>query len=91
MILLDPKKYYIKSKTIIEDRGDKMCILINRKYRIIMKDCARILRDAKAIQQATQKKRTIETHTPVCGKTKTYLWNHRVLITTTKQNTTNEK
>ena len=55
MILLDLKKYNIKSKTIIEDRGDKMCILINRKYRIIMKDCARILRDAKAIQQATRK------------------------------------
>ena len=91
MILLDPKKYNIKSKIIIEDRGDKICIVINRKSRIIMKDGARILRDVEAIQQATQKQITVETHAPVCGKTKTYLWNHKVLITTTKQNTTNEK
>ena len=91
MILLDPKKYYIKSKTIIEDRGDKICILINQKSRMIMKDGMRILRYAEAAQQATQKQITVETREPVCGKTKTYLWNHRVLITTTNQNTTNEK
>ena len=91
MILLEPKKYNIKSKIIIEDRGDKICIVINRKSRIIMKDGARILSYADAIQESTQKQITVETCAPVCSKTKTYLWNHRVLITTTNQNTTNEK
>ena len=41
--------------------------------------------------QSTQKQITVETCAPVCSKTKTHLWNHRVLITTTNQNTTNEK
>ena len=91
MILLEPKKYNIKSKIIIEDRGDKICIVINRKSRIVMKDGARILGYADAIQQSTQKQITVETCAPVCSKTKTYLWNHRVLIKTTNQNTTNEK
>lgn len=77
---LDPKDYNIKSKIIIEDRNDEICIVVNRKSRIIMKDGERLLGHAKLIQNTIQKSIAIETTAPVCSKTKAYLIKHGISI-----------
>lgn len=82
MKLIDPNLYNIKSKLIIEDRGDEICIVINRKSRIIMKDGERIIGYASSIQKTTPKPITIETTAPVYSKTKAFLLNHRIPIKT---------
>lgn len=88
---LNPKNFNIKSKIYIEDRGDNICIIINRKSRIIMKDGERILGYVKAIQGALRKPISIETSAPVCSKTKAYLQTQSVLIKSTHQKKTNTK
>ncbi|MDD9887263.1 MAG: hypothetical protein OXU46_01400 [Candidatus Marinimicrobia bacterium] len=88
---LNPKNFNIKSKIYIEDRGDNICIIINRKSRIIMKDGERILGYVKAIQGALRKPISIETGAPVCSKTKAYLQTQSVLIKSTHQKKTNTK
>ena len=90
--IVNPNKFGLTGRTTIgADNKKNYYIIKNIKSRIIMKDGARILSYADAIQESTQKQITVETCAPVCSKTKTYLWNHRVLIKTTNQNTTNEK
>jgi len=86
---LNPKIFNIKSNISIEDRGDDVCIIINRKSRIIMKDGERILGYVKAIQDVLPKPINIETSAPVCSKTKARLQNQSVLIKTPHQKTTN--
>jgi len=86
---LNPKNFNIKSNISIEDRGDDVCIIINRKSRIIMKDGERILGYVKAIQEVFPKPINIETSAPVCSKTKAHLQNQSVLIKTQNQKTTN--
>lgn len=88
---LNPKNFNIKSNIYIEDRGDNVCIIINRKSRIIMKDGERILGYVKAIQGALRKPISIETSAPVCSKTKAYLQTQSVLIKSTHQKKTNTK
>tara|TARA_Y100001934_G_C12322331_1_gene760708 strand:+ start:791 stop:1066 length:276 start_codon:yes stop_codon:yes gene_type:complete len=86
---LNPINFNIKSNISIEDRGDEVCIIINRKSRIIMKDGERILGYVKAIQDVLPKPINIETSAPVCSKTKAHLQNKSVLIKTPDQKTTN--
>ncbi len=88
---LNPKNFNIKSNIYIEDRGDNVCIIINRKSRIIMKDGERILGYVKAIKGALRKPISIETSAPVCSKTKAYLQTQSVLIKSTHQKKTNTK
>lgn len=88
---LNPKNFNIKSNIYIEDHGDNVCIIINRKSRIIMKDGERILGYVKAIQGALRKPISIETSAPVCSKTKAYLQTQSVLIKSTHQKKTNTK
>jgi len=77
---IDPKKFNLSKKVVIEKTNSSLSIIINRKTRIIMKDGRRLLEQANQIKKVSNKPVSIFTTTPVCSKTKTFLSNNNVEI-----------
>ena len=78
---LDPKKYGLKTRTVlIENEQKEIIIVINRKSRIIMKDGRKILEKARKIQQQENKTISVSTDAPVCSKTKQRLQKHGIEV-----------
>ena len=75
MKTVDPKKYNLSSRVSLqENSSNELCIVINRKSRIIMKDGYRILEIAKKIKQVENKRKVkVLSSAPVCSKTKSFL------------------
>ncbi len=71
---IDPKKYNLKSRTILYKNMDYIFIIIHRKSRIIMKDGYRLSEQAKSIWSMDPGIRIrVATSAPVCTKTREYL------------------
>ena len=72
---VDPKKYNLSSRVSLQENSLKeLCIVINRKSRIIMKDGYRILEIAEKIKQVENKRKVkILSSAPVCSKTRDFL------------------
>ena len=72
---VDPKKYNLSSRVSLqENSSNELCIVINRKSRIIMKDGYRILEVAEKIKQVENKRKVkVLSSAPVCSKTKDFL------------------
>ena len=75
MKTVDPKKYNLSSRVSLqENSSNELCIVINRKSRIIMKDGYRILEIAEKIKQVENKRKVkVLSSAPVCSKTKAFL------------------
>ena len=75
MKTVDPKKYNLSSKVSLqENSSNELCIVINRKSRIIMKDGYRILEIAEKIKQVENKRKVkVLSSAPVCSKTRAFL------------------
>jgi hypothetical protein len=73
--LIDPKKFGLHPKTVIEDIGkDHLAIVTNRKSRIIMSDGKKILEKAeKIIKDRPRTRVSLKTSAPLCSKTKAFL------------------
>ena len=71
---INPKKYNLTSRTTLYKKMDDICIIIDRKSRIIMKDGYRISEQAKSIWSVEPGIRIrVATSAPLCTKTKEYL------------------
>ncbi len=77
---IDPKKFNLSKKVVIEKTTSSLSIIINRKTRIIMKDGRRLLEQANQIKKVSNKPVSIFTTAPVCSKTKAFLSNNNVEI-----------
>jgi hypothetical protein len=77
---IDPKKFNLSKKVVIEKTNSSLSIIINRKTRIIMKDGRRLLEQANQIKKVSNKPVSIFTTAPVCSKTKAFLSNNNVEI-----------
>ncbi len=77
--LIDPKKFGLHPKTVIEDIGkNHLSIVINRKSRIIMSDGKKILEKAEKIKRELPKtKVSLKITTPLCSKTTAFLKEHK--------------
>ena len=75
MKTVDPKKYNLSSRiSLQENSSNDLCIVINRKSRIIMKDGYRILEIAEKIKQVENKRKVkVLSSAPVCSKTRAFL------------------
>ena len=75
METVDPKKYNLSSRVSLqENSSNELCIVINRKSRIIMKDGYRILEIAEKIKQVENKRKVkVLSSAPVCSKTRAFL------------------
>ena len=75
MKAVDPKKYNLSSRVSLqENSSNELCIVINRKSRIIMKDGYRILEIAEKIKQVENKRKVkVLSSAPVCSKTRDFL------------------
>ena len=75
MKTVDPKKYNLSSRVSLqENSSNELCIVINRKSRIIMKDGYRILEIAEKIKQVENKRKVkVLFSAPVCSKTRAFL------------------
>ena len=73
---VDPKKYNLSSRVSLqENSSNELCIVINRKSRIIMKDGYRILEIAERIKQVENKRKVkVLSSAPVCSKTRAFLY-----------------
>ncbi len=79
---IDPKDFGITGKTVIEQVGkNHYAIVISRKSRIIMADGKKLLEKFTLIHEAKpDAKLSLKTSTPVCGKTKAFLKDHKIDI-----------
>ena len=75
MKTVDPKKYNLSSRVSLqENASNELCIVMNRKSRIIMKDGYRILEIAEKIKHVENKRKVkVLSSAPVCSKTKAFL------------------
>jgi len=75
MININPKKYNLSSRISLQENSLKeLCIVVNRKSRIIMKDGRRLLEIAEKIKQVEKNRKIkILSSAPVCSKTKVFL------------------
>ena len=75
MKTVDPKKYNLSSRVSLqENSSNELCIVMNRKSRIIMKDGYRILEIAEKIKQVENKRKVkVLSSAPVCSKTRDFL------------------
>ena len=75
MKTVDPKKYNLSSRVSLqENSSNELCIVINRRSRIIMKDGYRILEIAEKIKQGENKRKVkVLSSAPVCSKTRAFL------------------
>ena len=75
MKAVDPKKYNLSSRVSLqENSSNELCIVMNRKSRIIMKDGYRILEIAEKIKQVENKRKVkVLSSAPVCSKTRDFL------------------
>ena len=82
ILLIDPKKFGLSSRTAIGQLSQKHLVIIkDRKSRIIMKDGNQILEQVNLIQDKEQKaKISLATNAPVCSKTTVFLQEHRIDI-----------
>ena len=79
---VDPKKYNLSSRLNLEkDKEGNYYIVVNRKSRIIMKDGIKIKNQATQIKSFDPNvKVKLRTNTPVCGKTKLFLFREDIEI-----------
>ena len=77
---IDPTIYNINPRTKLAKVNDSIAIVIDRKSRVIMKDGEKILDIARIIRKKTKSQIMLLTSAPVCSKTKIYLSNNNVLI-----------
>lgn len=80
--IIDPKKFGLPSKTVIEQLGRKhFAIVISRKSRIIMSDGKKILEKAGKIKKIEPGSIiSLKTGTPVCSKTIQFLKDHMIKV-----------
>ena len=79
---INPKRYNLSSRTILRQIGkNNICIIIDRKSRIIMKDGQRIMKQAQAIHRINSNTIiTVLTSAPVCSKTRLFLLEKNIYI-----------
>ena len=72
---IDPKKFGLPGKTVIEDIGDNHYVLVvDRKSRIIMADGKKLVAKAEKIKDAEPGiKISLRSTAPVCSKTIRFL------------------
>ena len=75
MKTVDTKKYNLSSRVSLqENSSNELCIVINRKSRIIMKDGYRLLEIAEKIKHVENKRKVkVLSSAPVCSKTRAFL------------------
>ena len=80
--IIDPKKFGLHPKTVIEDIGkNRFAIVIMRKSRIIMSDGRKILEKAEKIKTYHPRAKIgLKTSAPLCSKTKAFLKEHKIEI-----------
>ncbi len=81
---VDPKLFNLPSSTKLRQAGaNQFDIVIQRKSRIIMKDCENILTKADKIKDhVPNAKVSLRTSAPVCSKTKAFLKDHNINVLT---------
>jgi hypothetical protein len=81
---IDPKKFGLSGKTVIEDIGDNHYVLVvDRKSRVIMADGKKLLEKAekiKAVEPCT--KISLRSTAPVCSKTSRFLADNGIELIT---------
>ena len=82
MLNINPKKYNLSSRIILqEDTSRKLFIIVRRKSRIIMKDGVRLLGISKKIKENEKNRKLgVLTSAPVCSKTKKHLEENGVSV-----------
>lgn len=75
ILLSNPKKFGLSSRTVLGQYSDNRWVLIkDRKSRVIMKDGRQILEQIQIIKNKEQNtKVSLATNALVCGKTTTFL------------------
>lgn len=81
---LNPKMFGLSPRLDIRQMNDGSIVLIkDRKSRIIMKDGRQVVSQMKAIRKVfPDKKVTFFTTTPVCSKTKNFLKENGITLST---------
>ena len=79
---VDPKKYNLSSRlNLKKDSKDNYYIIVNRKSRIIMKDGIKIKDQATQIKSFDPNAKVkLKTSTPICSKTKRFLFTEDIEI-----------
>ena len=79
---LNPALYGLKSRiNLFKNSKKEFFIVVDRKSRIIMKDGLRIIEIAQKVRQIDgQKKIGLLTSAPVCSKTKSFLSQNDILV-----------
>lgn len=73
-MILNPKDYGLPTRTVLEQAGDTIIIVMNRKSRIIMADGRKILEKARKIQEVDPTATiALKTTAPICSKTSKFL------------------
>ena len=77
---IDPKKFGLPGKTVIEDLGDNHYVLVvDRKSRFIMADGKKIIEKADKIKKVLPGiKVSLQSTAPVCSKTIRFLADHGI-------------
>lgn len=83
MNTLDPKKFGLTARTVLEQVDDKtIALVIQRKSRIIMADGKRIREKLRKIrEQEPGAAFVLKTNAPVCSKTRLFLEQEGISIT----------
>lgn len=80
MSTVDPKKFGLPPKTVIEELGkDHYVLVVDRKSRVIMADGKKLLAKAEKIKTSEPKiKVSLKSTAPVCSKTIRFLAQHGI-------------
>jgi len=81
-MIIDPKKFGLSSKTVIEQISkNNFAIVISRNSRVIMADGEKLLDKATKIKENQPKAIiTVKISAPLCSKTKQFLEEHGISI-----------
>ena len=80
--LINPKEYGLPARTnIVRDQKGVICLVMDRKSRIIMADGKKILEKAKKIfLKEPSTKVCLKTSAPVCSKTQRFLEEQEIAV-----------
>ncbi len=81
MKTLVPTDYGLPAKTVLEQHGEAISIVIDRKSRIIMADGQKILAKVSTLRSYFPKSKfSLRTTAPVCSKTKLVFKENGILL-----------
>lgn len=79
--MLDPKSYGLPYRTVLEEHGDGVALVMDRKSRIVMADGRRIVAKVEKLRETIGDTEVVfKTSAPVCSKTKVFLDKQGIVV-----------